>query len=86
MLFCGIDLHSNNSFIVIIDEDDRVVYSKRHANSMTEIVEAMVPYQDEISGIAVESTFNWYWLIDGCRSRIIQCTWSTPWRSSNMTE
>jgi transposase len=69
MLFCGIDLHSNNSFIVIIDEDDRVVYSKRHANSMTEIVEAMVPYQDEISGIAVESTFNWYWLIDGLQEQ-----------------
>ncbi|SER73039.1 Transposase [Nitrosomonas sp. Nm51] len=69
MLFCGIDLHSNNSFIVIIDEDDRVVYGKRHANSMVEILEAMVPYQDEISGIAVESIFNWYWLIDGLQEQ-----------------
>ncbi len=34
MRFRGIDLHSNNSFIVIIDEQGRVVYSQRHANSL----------------------------------------------------
>lgn len=44
MGFCGIDLHSNNSFIVIIDEQDRVMYSRRHANRLTWILEAMVPF------------------------------------------
>ena len=69
MRFCGIDLHSNNSFIVIIDEQDRVVYSQRHANSLPEILEALSAYQDELSGIATESTFNWYWLMDGLQER-----------------
>ena len=69
MRFCGIDLHSNNSFIVIIDEQDRVVYSQRHANSLPEILEALSAYQDELSGIAIESTFNWYWLMDGLQER-----------------
>ncbi|MCO6428012.1 transposase [Nitrosomonas communis] len=69
MRFCGIDLHSNNSFIVIIDQQDRVVYSQRHANSLPEILEALSAYQDELSGIAIESTFNWYWLVDGLQER-----------------
>ena len=49
MLFCGIDLHSNNSFIVIIDEEDRVVYSRRHTNRLSEILEAIAPFGDELS-------------------------------------
>ncbi len=69
MLFCSIDLHSNNSFIVIIDKQDRVVYSRRHANRLAEILEVIAPFGDEISGIAVESTFNWYWLVDGLQER-----------------
>ncbi len=33
MLFCGIDLHSNNCFVSISDENDKVLYSRRHPNS-----------------------------------------------------
>lgn len=69
MRFCGIDLHSNNSFIVIIDEQDRVVYSRRHANRLIDILEALAPFQDGLTGIAVESTFNWYWLVDGLQEK-----------------
>lgn len=69
MKFCGIDLHSSNSFIVIIDEQDRVVYSRRHANRLADILEALTPYHGELSGIAIESTFNWYWLVDGLQEQ-----------------
>ncbi len=27
MLFCGIDLHSNNCLVVVSDDNDKVVYS-----------------------------------------------------------
>ena len=65
MLFCGIDLHSNNSVVVISDENDKVLYSKRHPNNLEEIRSALSPYQSGLFGIVVESTFNWYWLVDG---------------------
>ena len=65
MLFCGIDLHSNNSVVVVSDENDKVLYSKRHPNSLEEIRLALSPYQAELFGVVVESTFNWYWLVDG---------------------
>ena len=65
MLFCGIDLHSNNSVVVVSDENDKVLYSKRHPNHLEEIRSALSPYQSDLFGVVVESTFNWYWLVDG---------------------
>jgi len=64
-LYCGIDLHSNNSLVVVLDEKDRVVYQKRLSNDLSLIRGELSPYQSQIQGVAVESTFNWYWLVDG---------------------
>lgn len=65
MLFCGIDLHSNNSFVVISDEADKVLYARRLPNDWGDICAALSPYREQLSGVVVESTFNWYWLVDG---------------------
>jgi transposase len=65
MLFCGIDLHSNNCFVVISDDDDKVLYSRRLPNNLAEICSALRPYQADLFGVVVESTYNWYWLVDG---------------------
>jgi transposase len=64
-LYAGIDLHSNNSVVVVLDENDRVVYQKRLANDLTGIVAALLSCPGELQGVAVESTYNWYWLVDG---------------------
>ena len=58
----GIDLHSTNSVVTVIDEQDRVVYQKRLDNNLTVILQQLAPYQSSLEGIAVESTYNWYWL------------------------
>ncbi len=64
-LYAGVDLHSNNSYIGIIDEQDKKVYREKLPNELPEIVRALKPYGEEMEGIVVESTFNWYWLVDG---------------------
>src|SRR5574341_1767847 len=64
-LYGAIDLHSTNSVLVLIDEQDRVVYQKRLENDLTLIVKQLAPYRGSVEGIAVESTYNWYWLVDG---------------------
>ncbi len=64
-LYAGIDLHANNSVVVVSDEADRVLYQKRLRNELDEILRAFVPYHDTLEGIVVESTYNWYWLVDG---------------------
>jgi len=65
MRFCGIDLHSNNSVVVVTDETDKVLVSRRCPNDLQKILALLAPYRDELTGIVVESTYNWYWLVDG---------------------
>lgn len=64
-LYCGIDLHSNNSVVSIIDDEDRVKYEKRLPNDLKVICCSLSGYRDELQGVVVESTYNWYWLVDG---------------------
>ena len=64
-LYCGIDLHSNNHVIVVIDEEDRRILERRLGNDLGLTLNALEPYRNELVGVAVESTFNWYWLVDG---------------------
>ena len=64
-LYCEIDLHSNNSVVSIIDETDHVIKEKRLANDINTIEEFLQPCQNDLQGVVVESTYNWYWLVDG---------------------
>jgi transposase len=68
MKYSGIDLHSNNSVVVVSDETDRVVYRRRLPNELGKVLEALEPYRKELAGVAVESTYNWYWLVDGLQA------------------
>jgi len=64
-LYCGIDLHSNNHVIVVINEEDKRLYEKRLPNDLSLTLKALEPFKDDIESCVVESTFNWYWLVDG---------------------
>ena len=76
--FSGIDLHSNNSFVVISDETDRVVYSHRLPNELPMILAALEPHRTQLAGVVVESTFNWYWLVDGLMEAGFQVHLANP--------
>ncbi|MBG6078037.1 IS110 family transposase [Polaromonas sp. CG_9.11] len=67
MKYCGIDLHSNNSVVSVLDEQDHVVAEKRLPNDLEKIIGLVKPWQSELAGVVVESTFNWYWLVDGLK-------------------
>jgi transposase len=64
-LYAGIDLHSTNNVTVLIDEEDKIVYEKRLPNDLALILKELSVYQSRVEGIVVESTYNWYWLVDG---------------------
>ena len=64
-LYGAIDLHSNNSVLVVLDEHDRVVFERRLRNDLPLILGQLSSYREGLQGIAVESTYNWYWLVDG---------------------
>jgi len=63
--YAGIDLHSTNNFIGVIDGKDKRLYSKRHGNQLEHVLKALKPFKKTMKGIAIESTYNWYWLVDG---------------------
>ena len=68
MKYTGIDLHSNNSVVSVTDDEDRVVAEKRLPNDLQKILSFLAPWRDEMTGVVVESTFNWYWLVDGLQA------------------
>jgi len=57
--FVGIDLHSSNSYIAIIDNDNKRVFKKKVKNDLQNVLHVVEPYGKEIKGIVVESTYNW---------------------------
>ncbi len=61
----GIDLHGNNSVVVVLDEAAHVQYQKRLPNDLEGILLQLAPFQAQLQGLVVESTYNWYWLVDG---------------------
>jgi transposase len=64
-LYGGSDLHANNRVVVLLNEQDQVISQRRFANHLPTILEHFAPYHSDIKGVVVESTSNWYWLVDG---------------------
>jgi len=67
-LYAAIDLHSSNSLLAVLDENDHPLRQRRLPNELPAILKELEPYQDEVAGIVVESTYNWYWLVDGLKA------------------
>lgn len=63
--YAAIDLHSNNGVLTIIDESDKVLKQRKLPNQLQAFVRELEPFRSSLKGVAVESTFNWYWLVDG---------------------
>lgn len=57
-LYCGIDLHSNNHWLTLINEHDERLVEERLAKDLAVTLEFLAPYRESLEAIAVESTFN----------------------------
>jgi hypothetical protein len=55
--FSGIDLHSNNSVVVVSDDADRVVYQRRLPNDPVQIRAALAPHREDLVGVVIEATY-----------------------------
>jgi len=64
-LYVGVDLHANNNFLAMVDRKGKRREQKKLPNDLSVILEFLRPHQKEIVGLVVESTYNWYWLVDG---------------------
>lgn len=66
-VYAGIDLHSTNCMIVVQDDTERIKLERRVNNDLSAVLSCVEPFRAELRGIVVESTYNWYWLVDGLR-------------------
>jgi transposase len=64
-LMAGIDLHSNNIMVGIVDGTGRRLVHQKLPCELKCVLEFLKPYRKRLQGLAVESTYNWYWLVDG---------------------
>lgn len=68
-LIAGLDLHSNNVMIGVINQDGERVAHRKVDCDLDQVVQFVKPFKPQLQSMAVESTFNWYWLVDGLRAR-----------------
>jgi transposase len=67
-VMAGIDLHSNNLVIGMTDMDGKRLASRRLPCDLKEVVKFLAPFKKRLEQVAVESTYNWYWLVDGLQA------------------
>ncbi len=64
----GIDLHSNNLMIGMVDQDGQRLKHLKPDCEIGPVDQFLAPFRARLKSIAVESTYNWYWLVDGLRA------------------
>ena len=64
-VYVGMDLHATNTYVGMVDEENKVLNKQRFRNELPLILAGLDPFKKDIEGVVVESTFNWYWLVDG---------------------
>ncbi len=67
-LMAGIDLHGNNLLIGLVDQDGQRLKHQKLACDLKLVDAFLTPYKPQLKSLAVESTYNWYWLVDGLRA------------------
>ena len=66
-LMAGMDLHSNNVMIGIMDQEGRRLKHQKLPCDFKAVDGFLKPFKSRLKSVAVESTFNWHWLVDGLR-------------------
>ena len=68
-ILVGIDLHRNHALCGLMEETGRRLIHKKLPCDLTAFLQLLAPYQERIATVAVESTFNGYWLVDGLQEQ-----------------
>ena len=63
-LYAAFDLHANNNSLAMVDQNCSRMLYKKLFNDPELILEVLRPHKENIVGIVVESTYNWYRMVD----------------------
>jgi transposase len=84
-LYAAFDLRSSSSYLGISDEKGKRIFKKKLPNDPVRIKETLRPFKAEIEGIVVESTYNWYFLVDLLKEECRSSRHLTPFPQIKMT-
>jgi len=79
-IMTGIDLHSNNALCGLMDESGQRLVHKKLPCELSAVLQLLDPYKERIATVAIESTYNWYWLADGLRDHGYHVVLANPAR------
>ena len=77
-VIAGIDLHGNNLVIGLMKQDGTRVAHRKLDCRLEQVLEFLKPFKAQLQSMAVESTFNWYWLVDGLHRRGYEIDLANP--------
>lgn len=63
--YCGIDLHTKNMYVCIIDQQANILVHKNIPCNPETLLKLVNPYLGNLA-LSVECMFTWYWLSDFC--------------------
>lgn len=65
---CGIDLHGKSMYVCVLDPEGNKVLHRNIRNDSEYLLKLLEPYKSDVA-VAVECTFNWYWVADLCADK-----------------
>ena len=68
IFYAGIDLHANSNVLAVLNDSGQLVCQRRLSNVVAVVIGELERFQSALVGVVVESTLNWYWLVDGLQA------------------
>jgi len=63
--YCGIDLHTKNMYVCILDQAGQILVHKNIQTLPHALMRILEPFQPDVA-VTVECIFTWYWIADLC--------------------
>jgi transposase len=79
-VYGGADLHGRNVVLSVCDEEGELLWERRVKGELDRVVEVLEPYRDRLRCLTVESTYNWYWFVDGLQDHEVPVRMANPAR------
>lgn len=63
--YCGVDLHARTIYICVMNRDGKILLTRNITNNFNIFKGFMESFLPDLA-VGCESTYNYYWLLDGC--------------------
>ncbi len=84
-VYAGADLHGNNVFLSVCNVNGAEIFRRRVRADLEAVETTLEPFKTNLVALGVESTFNWYWFVDGLRAKGYEIRLGNPAKMQQYT-